>query len=46
MIVQKLMKNSICTQLSAFREENGKKYFRWVRINMIILLDIQCRPLE
>ena len=25
------MKNSICAQLSAFREENGRKYVRWVK---------------
>ena len=40
------MKNSICTQLSAFREENGRNYVRWVQINTKISLDIQCRPLE
>ena len=27
----------ICTQLSAFGEENGRKYVRWVQINMHIL---------
>ena len=36
----------ICTQLSAFGEENGRNYVRWVQINMHILRDIRCRPLE